>query len=162
MSTASATKSAKLVEFGRGTDTVHYSQGCRSTGYGSPENPHAAAADKNIPDGVIAIDKRPAIDTQEGFAWVFRGPLVDVDLSSGKVSACPDLADSIVASAVRSDPGNVHGTMADLHDAVKKQTPNQPGPLDYVDIWAYVDGWRRVGARIGQYVGGEIVWEDQQ
>ncbi len=46
------TAPAKLVTFGNGGDTVHFTRGCCSQGYGSPERPHAAdPANKNIPDG---------------------------------------------------------------------------------------------------------------
>jgi len=49
-------KTVKLVEFGRGGDVVHYNRGSRCSGYGTPENPHAAK-NEIIPDGTIAIDK---------------------------------------------------------------------------------------------------------
>jgi hypothetical protein len=31
---------AKFVEFGLGSDTVHYGDGCIGSGYGSPERQH--------------------------------------------------------------------------------------------------------------------------
>ena len=36
-------RTAKLVCFGRGGDSVEYGGGCHGSGYGTPENPHASA-----------------------------------------------------------------------------------------------------------------------
>ena len=79
------TAPAKLVTFGAGGDSVHFTRGCYSQGYGTPERPHAAdPATKNIPDGTPVVDTRPAVNTKEGFAWAIKGPLVDVDLAEGE------------------------------------------------------------------------------
>lgn len=74
---------AKLVTFGKGGDTVYIGANHTISGYGNPERPHAADSQKDtleIPDGTFAIDKRPAVETEEGFAWVFKGPMINVDL----------------------------------------------------------------------------------
>ena len=69
MSSLSSTpRIAKLVCFGQGGDSVEYGSGCSGSGYGTPENPHAAnpGPDCIIPDGTPAIDKRAAVDTDAG------------------------------------------------------------------------------------------------
>jgi len=151
----SGSRIAKLVTFGRGGDTVYYSHGVTGSGYGTPESPHAAdPATLEIPDGTPVIDNRAAVLTDSGYAWVFRGPMVDVDLPCGTVDPCPTPS-ALFASAVQ---GNAYGTLLNLHAAHKVVSP-APGPLDAVDIQTYVNGWREHGARIGQYHNGVIEWE---
>lgn len=146
---------AKLVTFGRGGDCVYYGRYWRSMGYGSPERPHAA--DTDIPDGVVAIDQRAAIETRDdAYDWAFQGPMVDVDLPEGQVDPCEP--SGIMIDAMKSDSGNQFGQLLKLHE----MNNTQPGPLDHVSIKQYVDGWRLVGARIGFYKNGKIIWEDQE
>ena len=153
-------KTAKLVTFGRGGDTVEYGRHCRSTGYGTPESPHTANPERcDIPDGCPVIDKRPAIETPEGYSWVFRGPMVDVDLAPNCVDQCPDLSDNIMVRAMAEEPSNGFGQLATLHQAHKAKAKT-PGPLDSVDIATFIAGWRDRGARIGHYEHGKIVWDD--
>ena len=146
---------AKLVEFGRGGDIVHYDENCHGSGYGDPEHPHAAKIDEGleIPDETIAIDKRDAAETPVGFKWVFSGPMVNVDLPDGECEACP-APSNIMASAMI---GNQFGTMIAVHATSKVK--QKRGSLDKVSIKEYVDGWRNHGARIGRYRGGNIIWE---
>jgi hypothetical protein len=150
---------AKLVCFGNGTDVVYYGHGTEGSGYGSPERPHAAQIDDGcaIPDGTPAIDKRPAIATAAGYSWVFKGPMVNPDIPDGKIDRCPDLAGSMVAQAIVSDPGNGY---APLIVSQLAHRGSSAGPLDSVSISEYVRGWKAVGARIGRYQSGQIVWEN--
>lgn len=142
----------KLVCFGQGGDTLHYADGGTCSGYESPDRPHAAAG-KDIPDGTPAIDKRAAIDTEEGFRWVFRGPMVNPAIPDGETERCPDPSPVMVAGLSGAFVGLVADHMASRH----KGEPR--GPLDYVSVAEYVRGWREHGARIGAYRGGAIVWE---
>lgn len=145
---------AKLVCFGRGGDSVEYGGGCRGSGYGTPERPHAAEGEV-IPDGTPVIDKRAAVETEAGFAWVFKGPMCNPDIVDDEVIACPVPSDALVAGV----SGNSYGTLLALQ-GVHKLASTEPGPLDYVSVKRYVDGWREHGARIGHYEGGVIVWEE--
>ncbi|AMV35705.1 hypothetical protein VN12_26670 [Pirellula sp. SH-Sr6A] len=149
---------AKLVCFGAGGDSVEWGGGCRSTGYGSPERPHAAEPEdgKEYPDGTPVIDKRPAVKTKAGFRHVFNGPIVQVDLEDEETEDLPEVS-SVMAGAL-SEGGNEYGALLTLH---KSQSRSKPGALDFVSIKKYVDGWREVGARIGFYKSGKIVWEDE-
>lgn len=149
---------AKLVCFGEGGDSVEWGGGCRSTGYGSPERPHASEPEegKEYPDGTPVIDKRPAVKTQPGFRHVFNGPIVDVDLEEEEVGELPQVS-SVMADTL-SEGGSEYGALLTLH---KSQPRTKAGALDFVSTKKYVEGWREVGARIGFYRGGKIVWEDE-
>ena len=151
------TRIAKLVEFGNGGDTVYFAKGSRCEGYGSPENPHAAAPhdDLTIPDGTPAVDVRPAIETDDGYRWVFKGPLVNVDLPESEVDRCPQ-PDSLMACAMA---GNEFGTLLALQECHRHSSPATAGPLDSVSTGVFVQGWREHGARIGHYQNGAIVWD---
>ncbi len=149
-------RTAKLVEFAQGGDSVEFGRFCCSSGYGNPDSPHAAdPATTTIPDGTIAIDKRAAIDTPEGYAWVFKGPMVDVDLPDGGVDPCPQPS-ALMAGAVAE---NAFGALLATH-TVTRQTQKR-GSLDHVSISEYVQGWADHGARIGHYVDGQIIWHDE-
>lgn len=149
-------KIARLVTFGEGGDVVEC-EDCRISGYGRPERPHAAtpSASLIIPDGTMAIDKRPAIATEEGYRWVFRSPMVNVNLTDDEVSECPT-PDPIFASAM-AESGNEFGVLLAMHAAAPK---TEPGPLDFVSVARYAAGWRDHGARIGVYQNGRIEWEE--
>ena len=147
-------KSAKLVQFGRGGDTVYYGDGSTGTGYGNPDRPHAADLSRHtIPDGTPAIDVRAAVETDEGMRWAIRGPMVDVDLSAGAVAPCPEPS-PIFAVAVAD---NQFGTLLSDQRASRASGESR-GPLDSVSIREYLAGWRDHGARIGCYRDGQIVW----
>lgn len=146
---------AKLVTFGKGGDSVYYGNGITSSGYGNPENPHAAAPDRGniFPDGTPAIDTRQATDTEIGFKWVFSGPLVNVDLPEDKVDICPEPSD-LFSAALQGEYKNLLSYHKALKDSQKKI-----GPLDSVCTKEFVRGWREHGARVGKYENGKIVWE---
>lgn len=147
-------ETAKLVEFGRGGDRVHFGSGHASSGYGTPDNPHAAdPACYIFPDGTPAIDKRDAVKTPEGFSWVFKGPLVDVDLPPGTV----DKLNLGASPAPAEGQEDMFGALVALQRATA-DTENL-GPLDTVDARTYIEGWRRHGARIGHYQNNVVVWD---
>lgn len=150
---------AKLVTFGKGGDTVYYGAGCTGQGYGSPERPHAAEVrdTKEFPDGTPAIDKRAAVDTDAGLKLALHGPMVNVDLQLGDVDRCPCLEESIVGQAMLA-AGNGYTPLVAGQMLARKVNATY-GPLDSVDTETYIRLWRGVGARIGQYRNGKIVWE---
>ena len=159
MITDTDTAPAKLVTFGEGGDSVYFSRGCYSQGYGTPERPHAAdPANRNIPDGTPVIDTTPAVKTKEGFTWALKGPMVNVDLAEGECNPMEIDKDSLVAGA----PASTNKTFAfllALQMTAKHGVPTR-GPLDYVSIAEFALGWKEHGARIGHYEAGKIVWHD--
>lgn len=146
-----------LVTFGRGGDTAYCARGkwgsSKITGYGRPDNPHAGEPNERHPiaDGTPALDLLPALETDEGWNWAFRGPMVDVDLPDGEVDRCPEPS-PVFAAAVS---GNQFGTLLAVHAATKGK---RAGALDSVSRSEYIAEWVKRGARLGHYVGGKIVW----
>jgi hypothetical protein len=154
---------AALVTFGKGGDTVYFtsvrnphgkSQTSRS-GYGSPENPHAADLEEHddIPDGTPCIDKVPAIDHGDGVRMALKGPMVDVDLEPGALNECPAPSAWMIEALQGS-----FKTLA-LGQAFAKATKAEYGPLDSVDVRTYIELWREAGARIGSVQNQRFVWE---
>jgi len=145
-------KPVRLITFGQGGHTLYYGQGTTLSGYDRPDD--FTGEGETIPDGTLALDKRDAIDTPEGYRWVLKGPMVNVDLPDGQIDACP-APSPLFASAVAE---NSYGTLLALNEAHSEPTA---GPLDSVSISEYVAGWVARGARIGTYHNGQIVWEDK-
>lgn len=153
----------KLVTFGRGGDTAYCASESfcgttsRSTikGYGRPDRPHAGESCERHPiaDGTPALDLLPAIETDAGFRWAISGPMVNVDLPDGDIERCP-APDPLFAAAVA---GNEFGSLLAVHAATKSA---RAGALDSVSIAEYVREWVKLGARLGEYRGGRIVWRD--
>lgn len=155
---------AKLVEFGNGGHTENYGRHHRCSGYDRPHN-WRISKDTDYSD-CIFLDKIPAIATDEGYKWVFSGPLVDVDLKDGE---CNELGEVSEILEMAMD-GNAYGNLLKLHNAqkaksddvekAKKLKTKKRGALDQVSRKEYVLGWLERGARIGRLVNGELVWED--
>ncbi len=143
----------RLVTFGQGGDSTHDDNGSTCSGYGNPDRPHAAEG-KDIPDGTPVIDKRKAVDTPEGYSWVFKGPLVNVNLPDGEACYCPEPS-PILAAGVSGSYVGLLGLQA-----ASRATQATRGPLDEVSVSEYVRGWKEHGARIGEYQGGQIVWSE--
>lgn len=142
----------KLVVFGMSGDTVYLAKGHTISGHGSPERPHAGDGKRPfLRNGCPVIDLRPAIATTAGFKHVTHGPMVDVDLLVDVIDRCPE-PEPLFAAAVA---GNPYGTLLALQAASKAKA----GPLDCVCISEYLAGWRALGARIGSYRDGAIVWD---
>jgi hypothetical protein len=146
-------RTAKLVTFGKGGDTVYWGGHSTTSGYGNPDRPHAAAGE-DIPDGTPALDTRPATDTDAGVSWVFKGPMVDPDLADGEGEECPEPSPVMAAGL----SGSFLGLLA-VQITERAKGRKRAGPLDYVSVSEYVAGWRDHGARVGRYEGGAIVWE---
>jgi len=144
---------AKLIIFAQRGDRVYCGGSTTISGYGTPEKPHAAAG-LVIPDGCPVIDNRATVDTPEGFGWVFSGPMLDVDLPDGAVNACP-----MPSETMRAGLQGAFSTLATLQ-TVAIATHQPRGPLDFVGIAEYVQGWKEHGARVGHYQNGHIVWEE--
>lgn len=144
----------KLVTFGRNGDTAYCARDqwgkSTITGYGSPDRPHAGEG-KGIADGTPALNLRPALETAEGISWVFKGPMVDVDLAEDAIEKCPEPS-ALLAGALA---GNQYGTLLAIHQTTKKE---RAGSLDYVSMSEYIREWVSRGAVLGYYQNDRIVW----
>ena len=131
-----------VVHFGLGGSTEH-SLDSRLEGYASPDT-WKPRADSDYSD-CIAVNVRDAVQTPNGYAWVFAGPLLDLALSDGQRDACPAPSDFLAAG---------------LQGDFKRLLAVRPlGGLDSVSRQEYIDGWRRHGARIGRVTPTGIDWE---
>lgn len=146
----------RLISFGKGGHREEYASGSgpwegRSTlsGYDRPED--WQPRERTDYSDCVVLDTRAATDTEAGFRWVFRGPLLNPDLPDGGREDCPD------PSFIAGFP-NGFGTLARLQIA-HTATEKAPGPLDQVSRAEYVEGWRAVGARVGRVEAGKLVWE---
>jgi len=153
------TDTAKLITFGKGGDTVELGRYHNISGYGNPDNPHAAdLSNPEIQNGCPVIDKRPAVETPDGIAMAFMGPMVNVDLPCGAVDKLIDTTDNLMCKAMKSDDGNGFGGLIRTHEDSRAKN-SKYGPLDFVDVATYIELWRSVGARIGHVQNGEFIWE---
>lgn len=112
-------------------------------------------------EGAWVVDERAVVAKDGGARIAFRAPLLDPTLPDGEVSPCPQLAGSILAGAILSDPGNGFAPLIAGQLAHKAGGRPKPGPLDSVSTREWVEYWRKHGARVGRFVSGRIEWEDQ-
>ena len=95
---------AKLLKFGNGGHTIYFLnppyKNCTQTGYENPETfvkpyhwwAHPKDQISHFWDGfdfpqtgLPVIDLRAAVETEPGYSWVFKGPMVNPDLEDGVV-----------------------------------------------------------------------------
>ncbi len=162
----------KLITFSRRGHTIHFHNGTCS-GYAKPEDfcqpyhwwadpPDKAAThyDNYFTNGDVipVIDTTRAVETPDGFSWVFKGPIVNVDLEDDEVNPCPQPSNAMLAALLKTE----HRVPLVLHMNQKKK---EPRALDQVSVKEYVRGWREHGARIGTFVlidgKSRIDWEEK-
>lgn len=110
-------------------------------------------------DGVPVLDKRAALKTEAGSAWVFSGPMIDVDLQDGQVDRLGDVS-PLMAPVIAA-----YGMAGCLAQTWKAQAKGQAGSLDNVSVAEYIRGWVDHGARLGRFYlnrdgTGRIEWAD--
>ena len=165
-------ETVKLLHFGARGHTL-YGHNFTCSGYEDPESfvkPYHWWADapeqisrhwdnyQISPAGIPVVDSRAAVETDAGFSWVFKGPLLDVDLDDGAIDRLPDVSPLMLPAVA------AYGQTAALLSTVAARSTPKAGPLDGVGVHDYVQGWRDHGARIGRFTVntenvGTIVWE---
>ena len=103
-------------------------------------------------EGAFVLDQRTAID-RHGAGCALSSPMLDATLPEGEESPLPTNLESLAVMA----PG-LSGEFQLL--AVKKLSRPHWRGLDFISLTAYVDHWRRLGARIGRIHSRVVVWED--
>ena len=153
-----------LVSLGYGGTGIQYSC-CRTTctPYVSAddfertlsETSHLFHADRGPEqfDGAFVLDKRSAID-HHGSGCAINSPMLDATLPDGQESPLRTDLESLTLMA----PGL--GGEFQLLAAKKLIEPHWRG-LDFISLTAYVDHWRRLGARVGRIHARVVVWEDR-
>jgi hypothetical protein len=162
------TVSGHALEYYEGTDTTGHCQG-----YEDPESfpkpyhwwahpPEQMSTHfegyQFPPEGIPVIDIRAAVDTPEGYSWVFKSPLLDVRLPDGAVSRLPPIPEIMLPLLTASPEGRTALACQVLTQG------RRAGALDNVSVEEFVQGWKEHGARIGRCFvqNGEcwIVWHD--
>lgn len=150
-------ETCRLLSFGHGGHAEFYTKRGNTkgslSGYDKPENwePRENTDYSNC----IVINKIPALDTSEGYAYVFTGPMVDADLEGDEINECPKPSE-ILTEALQ---GNDFGKLLNLNEA-QRMTGNKPSALDGVSPEAYARGWKELGAQVGRIEGNKIVWDN--
>lgn len=158
-------KAPRLVTFGRGGHGIEFAGNCRhESGYDRPENffgprkwwahDYTTQRDASQFEGVPWVDMRPAVETSAGFSWAYRGPLVNVDLPPGGINRL-GAVDPIMGRAM-VESGGEFGALLIMQAAARLEKV-AAGPLDYVDVWTFCAGWKKVGARVGIIKSGQFV-----
>ena len=150
---------ARVLSFGKGGHTIYYSGHGTCSGYCDPESfiNRDNHSDEVWPsDGVPVVDMRSAVDTKEGWSWVFKGPMLDPDIKDGEVDKCPALEPFHVVAFSGFGSALLAGVSSQL-------TKERAGALDSVSTKEWVEGWRNHGARVGRCFVKDnqttIVWE---
>lgn len=110
-------------------------------------------------DGAWIVDGRK-MDDDAAFRTAIHGPMIDQragvdDTWSGKRYRPPsDPVGALVASVVAGNAGIGHLVLEQAEDR------DEPGPLDRVPPADMARIWREAGARIGRWIGGQVVWQD--
>jgi hypothetical protein len=159
-------RKAAVIGFGLGGHSIEYhaQRGSKTSmsGYETPETflerlNAGTAYHWDYTQGAWVVDKRALLKhSHNPVGLVLRAPLLDPDLPAGTMERLEPV-DPIFAGAVQN---NEYGSMLEAQALCEASFPNEPGPLDYVSIDRYLEYWRLAGARIGQLVDGQILWED--
>lgn len=89
-----------------------------------------------LEDGIVC-DKRPCFENnrEAATAHVFRGPMLNIEFP----------------------PGHIQQLFEDVRPI---KTGERIGSVDHVSMDIYLNGWRKLGAKIGVRKDNFIVWED--
>jgi len=105
------------------------------------------------------IDKR---QVKNFVTAVIQAPILDLGLKPNQVSRLTDkdIACSLFAQAVMSDPSNGFGHLFRLEKMDSNMRPERKfGSLDSVGLGHYLDYWNVLGARIGRVMDcGSVKW----
>lgn len=163
----------KLITFAKGGHSVHFPD-CIQHGYEDPETflkeyhwwtdppgkTRRYTDGMTIPEeGVPVLDKREALETPRGLRFAMEGPMPNANLPAGSVQLTAPV-NSMLASAMAD---NIYGTLLRMHHKHGEESPNTPGPLDFVSADLYLEGWKSIGARTGRLLvkdgNAQIAWD---
>jgi len=145
----------KLASLGLGGNTMEYGGGCMSSWYLHDIAEIAEHYRKELSEGVLLIDKRPAVEDNPAYA--FASPMVNVDMEDGEIDRFGSrylAEDNLIVSALKE---TAWGGVIHAAEIAAQVAPDKAGPLDYVPISQYVEWWRLRGAVIYRYDGAQFV-----
>ena len=129
--------------------SLNYSR-CTLSGYERPDTfnvtGESRSDDINL-EGAFVLDKRAVLEDRPGLAVSM--PMVDSELKPEAVDRCPQPSGAMLAG--------LQGSFKQLA-TIKAADPKFSG-LDTVSVETFVDLWRKVGARVGRIIDGQIEWE---
>jgi len=110
---------------------------------------------ERVKSGGWIVDLRAV---QDPVVKVIRAPMLGLNLQPDEVDRLSkeELDSSLVAQAVKSQPGNPLGAIVRLEEACREQGFSS---LDTVGIDIWLQYWRENGAKIGRVDDGEVKWE---
>jgi hypothetical protein len=144
----------KLCSIGLGGNSMEYGGGCHGSWYLHEPSEIAKHYREQLTEGVLCIDKRPALEANYSFA--FASPMVNVDMEEGEVDQFVSRYLQDGGSALMVDALKEHspfGTIIKAAETVAEIAPKIAGPLDFVPIGEYVKWWEDRGAIIYRYDG---------
>lgn len=158
---------ARLLHFGLGVSTLHYSAGkegedglryrhCIIGDYKSPGNWSGLAEEYQGLDftDVVVLDVRDAVGSNPALA--FEAPMVDVDLADDEVLSAPNLNSPLARLLDDVDP--TFHTVVTL-ERMAKLIDKNPSPLSTVGRGVFVAWWQVRGARVGHLdETRQIIW----
>ena len=108
------------------------------------------------------LDVREAMQTHLGRLWCNATPLLDLTLKPTEERRTKDVHD------LEKLLGHLGKSITDLKSRSIIPTALQinaviseiPGPLDDVCLTEFLRGWSRVGAKVGIYSKGKVVWNE--
>lgn len=149
-------RKVKLVTIGLGGNGMEYGRGCHGSWYLHSPEEIAKHYAHELEEGVLLIDKRPAVN--QNYAFAFASPLVNVDAEPGEVddftSRYLNGGGGLIVDAMKEHPQ----TSAIIQAAeIASVAGVSPGPLDYVDTLTYCRWWADRGAVLYRYDGAKFV-----
>lgn len=116
----------------------------------------------NIDEEPYLLDIREALNTPLGRLWCNANPVLDLTLKPTEERRAKEGNDleklfiSLQKSITDFKPRNVIPIALQINALISEI----PGPLDAVSLTEFLRGWSRVGAKVGIYSKGKVVWND--
>ena len=143
----------KFCSIGYGGNSMEYGGGCHGSWYLHTPEEIAQHYRAGLSEGVLCLDKRPALDVNTTYA--FASPMVDVELDEGAVDELKlsAFAEEVMLPALKMGG---YGAVIQAHE-LSKEIGVVPGPLDKVDVGYYCRWWVERGAVLYLYDGEQFV-----
>ena len=122
------------------------SGGCGSATYYSNDLDYCL---KDAAEGCVIIDKSECGD--DGVSFVLNGPMVNLQLPENTIKKF---------NARKTAELMLPALGGGFQSLAKKAVEDKKwSGLDYISLDLYINAWRSLGAKIGQYKGGKVDWE---
>lgn len=108
------------------------------------------------------LDIREGMNTPLGRLWCNATPVLDLTLKSTEERRTKEGHDleKLLAHLGKSITDLKFRTIIPVALQINAVISEIPGPLDAVSLTEFLRGWSRVGAKVGIYSKGKVVWND--